>query len=67
MSFTFCNTDIFVTIYTALVQLFIHANFPWHHSENACLNGITHIASACMSKEFHFLFDNLGQDFQCPV
>ena len=38
-------------------------SFPQHHSENACLNKITPIVSASMSKESHFSFDNLGKEF----
>ena len=34
-------------------------SFPRHHYENGSLN-ITPIISACMSKESHFPFDNLG-------
>ena len=39
------------------------SSFPWHHSENACLNKITPIVYACMSNETHFQFDNLGKEF----
>ena len=34
-------------------------SFPRHHSENACLNKVTPIVSACMSKESHFVIDIL--------
>ena len=37
--------------------------FPRHHSENACFTKVTVIVSACMSKEGHFTFYNLGQRF----
>ncbi len=39
------------------------SSFPRHHSENACLYQVTLIVSACMSKESHFSFDNLGKEF----
>ena len=39
------------------------SSFPRHHSENASLYKITLIVSACMSKESHFSFDNLGKEF----
>ena len=39
------------------------SSFPRHHSENACLYYITLIVSACMSKESHFSFYNLGKEF----
>ena len=35
------------------------SSFPRYHSENARLNKITPIVSACISKESHFCFDNL--------
>ena len=41
------------------------SSFPRHHSENACLNTITrNILSACMSKEGHLSFDNLGWELR---
>ena len=39
------------------------SSFPRHNSENACLYSITLIVSACMSKQSHFSFDNLGKEF----
>ena len=39
------------------------SSFPQHHSDNACRYQITLIVSACMSKESHFSFDNLGKEF----
>ena len=38
------------------------SSFPRHHSEKASLYKIT-LFPACMSKESHFSFDNLGQKF----
>ena len=39
------------------------SSFPRNYSENASLYKITHIVSACMSKESNFSFDNLGKEF----
>ena len=39
------------------------SSFPRHHSVNACINKITPIVSACMSKESHLSFDKLGNEF----
>ena len=39
------------------------SSFHRHHSENTSLYKITLIVSACMSKESHFSFDNLGKEY----
>ena len=39
------------------------SSFPRNHSENASLYKITLIVYACMSKESHFSFANLGKEF----
>ena len=53
----------FTLVYVLILSWYIPSSFPWHNSENACLNKNLSIISSCTSKEGHFPSDNFCQEF----